>query len=81
MNIKGLKKIIHAIADLQMLIENETRSALDDAREKFNDRSDRFKISDNGLETDDILYRIESFLDEIENIEIPDIESEKEGLK
>lgn len=68
-----LKKLIHAYEILQATAE-ELREIHDEKRSWWDDKSEKYQESEKGQEWDDHLLAVEGFLDDIENIVMPDFE-------
>jgi len=70
--LQWAKNVASKLRSLQLEIEGNLRSKLDEKREWWNEKSDKWQESEKGLSWDMYLDEVEELLDDIENITIPD---------
>ena len=71
--IKGISKLIDKVNSIQELIP-EIRATISAKRDIYYGRSDKWQMSDEGAMYESDLNEAESFIDDIEGIEIPNID-------
>lgn len=71
--LKGTKKLASKIEDLQ-IIASDMRQELDKKREWLNNKSDKYKESEEAEELESHLNEIEDILNDIDNLNQPSFE-------
>lgn len=71
--LNGLGDLSDALENLKAVAE-QIREALDEKRDWLNDKSEKYQEGESGQAWDEHLSDVESLLDEIDNLEMPDLE-------
>lgn len=72
-NIKGLKRLIAAVQNVQALAE-EVKEAYDEKQDWLDQKTEKYQDSVPGIEWEELLTKAYDFITDIENIDIPELD-------